>query len=361
MSEVKVVADSGEKLEENLAVSEEELVDSVQAKLDVMNGDDSGDKDDDDEQTEEQKSETDSTPEAKKEKEAKADDDEDEGDSTSVEAEAKTDTEEGQEVTLPDAYYRAAVHQGWTPEEVKEFFEATPELAVKSFAKMYESTNKLSSEFARIGRLKLTPDGKTQTATEATEATEAKKAAGTDSDDVAALKEQYGEDSPVVKAFSSMQAQLDTAEANRRPTQEEIVEPSPEAKVAVDQFFADPTLKPYADFYGEGKDADKLTHGQMKHRWEMLEMADVIIRGAVAQGLDMEFGEAMEKAHMLVSDSVREKAIRSDLKAKIVKRGKGLTLKPSSSKKAVADKDGPKSSEQLEAEVGATLSKIYKR
>ncbi len=331
-----------------LEKNEEAIVDSVQAKLDALNGVES--EVEDDGQAEETKPEDDPTPEEKQAEETDGDDD------PTPEKEATDGDDNEQEVTLLDAYYRAAIHQDWTPDEIKEFFEATPELAVKTFAKLHESTNKLSSEFARIGRIK-PDDGKNKsvvkTATEATEETN-------DDSHLAALKEQYGDDSAVVLMMTSMQTRLDAAEAEKRPTQEEVAEPSPQAKVAVKQFFSDPAMKPYADFYGTGEDADQFTQGQMKHRWEMLDMADVIIRGAAAQGLEMEADEAMDKAHMLVTNDMRESAIRTELKAKIVKRANGMTFKPASTKSVKTD-DGPKTEKQLEDKVAAGLSKIYKR
>jgi hypothetical protein len=330
-------------------VEEQAVVDSVQAKLDVLNGVEPEEKDDN--QTEEQEPKKDSTPEEKDDNQAEEKDDD--GESTSEEK-AAAEKDDGTDVTLPDNFYRAAIHQGWTPEEVKEFFEATPELAVKSFGKMYESTNKLSSEFARIGRLKL-EGGKPEAKTATEESEEKAKVI-----DTAALIEQYGEDSAVVKAFTALSGRLEAAEA-AVPVAPAKVEANPEAEAVAKQFFSNPALKPYAEFYGEGNDADKLTHGQMKHRWEMFEQADCIILGAEAQGLSMSIDEAMEKAHMSVTDGMREQAIRTELKAKIVKRSKGLSLKPSSGKSAKSDENAPKTEKQLEATVGARLGQIYRK
>jgi len=65
-----------------------------------------------------------------------------------VEDESKKDDEP----VLPDAYRRAAIHQGWKPEDVDEYFAANSELAMRTFGNIHESTNKISQEFADLGR-----------------------------------------------------------------------------------------------------------------------------------------------------------------------------------------------------------------
>jgi hypothetical protein len=245
---------------------------------------------------------------------------------------------------------RAAVHQGWTKEDVKEFFEASPELAMRTFAKIHESTNKLSADFAKLGRVepeKKAPDPAKQTATEAEEDTT-----------LAALKEEYGDDSAMVKAFESLQAKL--VEATK--VQEQAApapEPDSAVQATVDKFFTDPSLKPYAEFYGEGKVANKLTVEQMNNRFAMLEMADQIIAGGESQGREVTPEQAMELAHLSVSEKVRTQALRNELKSKVVKRSKGVTLKPRKNKTVVPAKGAKRTASDLEAGVAAKLKKTF--
>ena len=357
------------KQDEELDDVSEKLVDSVQAKLDSIMGDSSdteedADEDtDDDKQADDNKDDDDSTPGDDDDQADESDDDDDStpekdkdetGDKDDSKDDSKDESGSEKEVALPDAYYRAAIHQGWKPEEIKEFFEANPELAIKTLAKNHEATNKISSEFARLGRVELSKGSEAKTVTEATKA----KAADGEID-LAALKEQYGGDSAVVKAFTVMQTKLDTAREAFPDKQEQQEELDPAVVIRIQKFFVDPTLKPYADFYGEGKDEGKLTRDQSDNRYKVLETADSIVLGCQKQGREITLEEALESAHLLVSESVREKALRIELTAKVVKRAKGVSLRPSKSKKVLPAKSAELDEKAMEAKVSIGLKNTF--
>ena len=214
-----------EEVDAKLDDVDDSLVDKVQASLDAINGEDVEEDNTDDQQA----GDDDPTPDGETE--------------NTEDPKNEKDTEE---VQLPDAYYRAAIHQGWKPDEIKEFFEANPELAIKTLAKNHESINKLNSEFARMGRIK--PEDKVAdpgTATEAIAAT---------SIDMDAIKEQYGDDSAIVKAMTAMQAKLNSIPEQQIVERIAPVQHDDPMRATVDKFFTDPTVKPYKDFYGEGVD-----------------------------------------------------------------------------------------------------------
>lgn len=334
----------GKEVELNAA--EESILDATQARLDAL-----------DTEGDEQAEQVDSTPGEKDDSQAEQVDSTPESKPADVKDEAGKETTE--EVSLPDAYYRAAEHQGWKPDEIKEFFEATPELAIQTLGKIYESTNKLSDDFANIGRAKLKPADKPADAVTATQANAGKKV------DLAALKEEYGAESNMVKAFEALQASIpapavSTGQPVQPQTQPQDVQPDPRVVTMVNQFFTADTLKPYKDFYGEGKDANSLTIQQNNNRHAVLNRADEIFAGAHAMGNVITVEQAMDLAHMIVSKPVQEKAMRAELKAKVVKRSKGLSLKPAKSKAVVPDKDAKTSEADLEAKVQARLDKTYK-
>lgn len=350
---------------------DEELVKSVQAKLDALNGitPDSEEKDDDtdDNQAEDSKVDDDSTPKDDDDdddgneddsKQAEEGDDDDDSTPEDDSKKEKKDVESGKEVTLPDAYHRAAVHQGWEPDEIKEFFEATPELAVKTFAKILQSTNKITSEFAKLGRVR---PSKEPVAKTATEDTEVKAKTQGDSVDLTALKEQYGDDSAVVKVFAAMQEKLDAAVVVKPQVdvEQEVEELDPVVKRRIDNFFVDPTLKPYTNFYGEGKNAAKLTIEQSDNRWKVLETAESIMVGYHSQGREVSLEQALESAHLLISEPVREEALRTELKAKVVKRAKGVSLKPAKSKAIAPDKNAKPDEKDMLAKTQARLNKVF--
>ena len=290
---------------------------------------------------------------------------EDEANPTPV---SKTDTvvkddtgkENTEEVSLPDAYYHTAVRQGMSHDEIKELFEANPEVAIRVLGKIHEASSKVANDFATMGRAKLKPAEtvKPADAVTATEANAAKKV------DLAALKEEYGADSAIVKFAEDLQASIPAPAVStgqsvqNQPIVQQNVALDPRVEVMVNQFFTADVLKPYKDFYGEGKDANKLTMEQNKHRWEVLDRADDIAAGAYDMGRPITSEEAMDLAHMLVSADVQKQAMRAEFKATIKKRSKGLTLKPAKSKVAVTVKDEKTKATDLEANVEAQMEKI---
>lgn len=257
----------------------------------------------------------------------------------------KTDDSDGDK-GIPDALYRAAVHQGWKPEEIAEFVKATPELATRTFERMYESTNRISTEFARFGRLKVQDQGG------AAESEVEKPAI-----DLADLKEQFGEDSAIVKFAQALTQTAPKAEvpaaapANQGASDENT-------RQMINQFFTADTMKLYKGFYGEGADKNKLTYEQVGNRHKALEMADFILSGAEAQGRKMDVAEALERAHLCVTEAIRAEIIRKDITAKVEKKAKGVSLKPSSIKQSQPVVKEGKDLEQL---VEQKMSKIFRR
>ena len=127
----------------------------------------------------------------------------------------------------------------------------------------------------------------------------------------------------------------------------------------IDTFFNGSEIASYESVYGKAdKDWDNLTQGQIKKRYEVVEQADQIQKGAKQQGMDMPLDEAFERAHLLVTEDVREQTIRKDLKAKATKRSKSLTLAPTDSVK-VQD-SGKKTVAKAVANAHGLLAKLRK-
>jgi len=347
-----------EKTEVELDTKEESLLDETQARLDSIFGDEEGEQAEQVSSTPENEPEDESEDKSKDEPEDESETEEEENqaeqtDSTPAD-EPETGKESTEEVSLSDAAYRAAIHQGWKPDEIKEFFEASPELAIRTFSKIQESTTKLSNDFANIGRAKMKSANKPA---DSQPADTAKKV------DLDALKEEYGADSSVVKAIEALQASIPvntipsgvTTQAQPQDTQPAL---DPRVEVMVNQFFTSDALKPYEDFYGKGKDVNNLTLQQNKNRWAVLDKADEIIVGAAEMGRPVTVDEAMDMAHLLVSADVQKQAVRAELKAKIVKRSKGLSLKPAKNKGVAPAKDEKATAADLETKVQTKMEKI---
>ena len=273
---------------------------------------------------------------------------------------------------LSDAYYRAAKHGGWSDEEIKTQYEANPELTVRTLGNIYEALNRSSQEFAAFGR-----------ATKEKPAPEPKEKAEQKPEfkgiDIEKLRKDNPDD-PIVDLVEAQQNQTkalhdEVQELKATRSAPEMGQPSgatPQQIRAVEQetaaiqqqietFFTGDTLKGYEDFYGElPKDTiswDGLTPGQKMNRWTVIEMMDQMVNGAKSLGREMKIDEAMNRAHLYVTEPIREKVIREDIKSKITERSKSLTLKPSGT--APSGETKPQTKLELESATTQRLDKVF--
>jgi hypothetical protein len=278
----------------------------------------------------------------------------------------KTPADTG-EVKIPDQYIRAAIHQKWSIGDIKELQEANPKLALKTFKKLYDDTNRLSQEFASIGRKRM------EDARKPVE----KKAEEKPKDfaiDLTKVKAEYGDDPivGVVEALAEHNAELmkkleqvvpvakpsgkSEAEIRAEIRENQAVEKQ------VNAFFGDRTMELYTDFYGTvskgSVDWSSLTGEQQTNRMTVLNLADQICIGAQSQGKNMTVEEAMEKAHLIVSARVLESIVREDIKKQVSKFSKAKTLHPHATT-TVADSNKPKTEEELNAKVALGLKKVF--
>jgi len=275
--------------------------------------------------------------------------------------------------SLQDNLYRAAIHEGWTDDDIKDFLEQNPDRARATFKKMYESTTGLSQKWADAGRAKLLADDGTQQQQQQTDTTQAK----TDKPkvefqeiDIEKLRKDYDND-PVVELVAEQQKQnkilfdkvndLNEAISTRpqaQQQQQQVVDPAAAALAAqVDSFFKQDDMKMYDSFYGTG---DNLTPGDIANRSAMFTLADQIRAGRALQGLDTTVDEALAQAHLLVTEPVRERMVRKDIVSKLTKRSNSLSLRPASSGRDVdvAEHDKPKNDAERIANAEQRLAKI---
>lgn len=284
-----------------------------------------------------------STPEVKDEpkEEPKADDTlADEKPATPAEGDdAPAGAPEGERPAIPDGHYRAAIHMGYTPEEVSALYEKDPKLALKTFAKCHEMTNAASRQLGELGQALRKAKEPAAPAAPATPPGESKRAKA-----IKAIKEKYTDDPMVDVLIELLPPETPAAPAPAPVSAPSAPQRSIDEEIAVRQqistFFADPDLEAYGDFYGPAKGPDgsaiatwdHLTPGQKANRLEMLGRAQLILDGAEATGMKISATEAMERAHLEVSAPIATQIVREQIKASVTKRAKGVTLKPSAGK-----------------------------
>jgi len=292
------------------------------------------------------------------------------------------DTEDPPEATeIPEGYVRAARRQGWSDEDIADEIKANPDRALRLFQNAYETTNKATRDFAAIGRAQAEATRKAAEEKANVETPEVKdyitvdeiaKIADGDEATAAALrtinqvaKEQAAELAKYRKAGPSTEdlsfARSDQAAATARAN----AAANEADQRRVNEFFGAENMKPYGDFYGvisKNQDMGDITPNQYNHRIEVMQVADQLIVGKAAQGMNLPVTEALEDAHLLVTESIREKIITDGIRSSLKKRSKSKTLRPSAGKKTSVSNEPTKAKDRDEAvaNAGRRLAKLFK-
>lgn len=352
------------------AVEDENVVATVEKRLaetlgnisaEDLEDEENSTPDDKKDQADDSKSKDDSTPDDKPEgendKDETGDKDGDEIKDAPSKSDEKDDSKPEKKFELPDAFYRAAEHDGWKPDDIKGFFEADPERALVTFQNIYNSMNRASRDFANLGRIKAE---QTRKQIEDTTKTDSETKVE-DFVDIKKLGEEY-EDSPLIDGVikplndalkqitqevkslksqkSSSAADIEFAKSDQIAATQRAEATAKQADIKlIEDFFSAEDMKSYKDFYGTiemGQIFQDLQPGQQKNRYEMLQIADQMITGNAMQGTELSVNDALLRAHLLVTEPIREKIIREEIKSSLTKRQKGLTLRPSAGKKSIA-------------------------
>ena len=298
--------------------------------------------------------------------------------STPGEGDADDDTDDDKKeaaAEIPDAYVRAAVHSGWSEDDIEALAKANPKVAKKTFENLYNSTNKASREWAAIGRASRMEADKMQQANKAD--SENKLEYG--NIDLNAIKKEFDLDPAVERIIESSNARDkkltdalnsimgDKPEADTRT---EVAARGYDAATEaaneqhINNFFDSESLAPYKDFYGElpfGQTWEQLPSGQARNRYAVYETADLLLAGTTMRGAPMGLSEALERAHLLVTENVREKAIRSEIKKTSTKRKNSMVFAPSEGKRKGGSGGKPKTKNELEQKVAGFIQTALKK
>jgi len=292
-------------------------------------------------------------------------------DSTESTSEAETKDE------IPDAYIRAAIHQKWSQKDVDDLVESNPELARRTFENCYNSVVQASRDFSEIGRAKIELDRQQavkQTVTE-TVVQEDPKATAL----IAKLRKEYADDpliEVVIKDLESkpkpVQQQIQPASQQQQGYEVATARHNAAANAAIDQrvssFFGADDMKLYDKFYGKlelGQIPEDLSNGQQQNRLAVLQEAEFIMAGHGVRGQKIEVEQALERAHLIVTEPIRTQVVRDSLKATATKRKKSMTLRPSDSKRSsdsmATNSSKPRNRQELENAVQQKLDSVFKK
>ncbi len=343
------------------AIEDPVIVDAVQEKLDVVY---------DNETAVPEEEPDDSTPEVKDDSAVK--------DNSQAELEEKPDgsTPEAEkkdgDVEIPDAYVRAAIHQKWSQKDVDDLVESNPELAKRTFENCYNSVVQASRDFSEIGRAKMELDRQqvgVQTATETVEREDPNTTAL-----ITKLEKEYPDDPLIDVVVAGLKSKIKPVKTQPVSQQQGYEVATARANVAanaaidhrVNSFFGADDMKLYNKFYGKlelGQIPEDLSNGQQQNRLHVLQEAEFIMAGHGVRGQKIEVEQAMERAHLIVTEPIRTQIVRDSLKATATKRKKSMTLRPSESKRSsdTTDSSKPRNRREMENAVQQKLDSVFKK
>jgi len=351
-------------VEERLANLKDITDEPEPAESDLESDNSTPEPDEKEEPAEEPESEPDSTP--------------DEGKDSDDGSKNKEDSPEAPEI--PEAYLRAAKGQGWSQEDVDSMVESDPDLAMRLLQNAYETSNKATRDFAAIGRAQA--EATRQKTEEQARAKVPEIKDFMTLDEIKTVADGDAAIEAVLKSANKMITDQATELAKRSKSDLsvndlEFARSDQDAAIAranaaansstlqqIDQFFGADSMKSYTEFYGvigPGQDINDITPRQRGNRIDVLQIADQLKVGKASQSIFISNEEALESAHLLVTDSMREKIITDKVRSSLKKRSKGKTLRPSDSKKT-GKGDVParaKTHEEAVANAQMRLAKIF--
>lgn len=354
--------------QDDAAYASDELAAKVAANLSGIKG--GGEPEPDDEPTpDDSENQTDDLDSTSDDDDSQTDDD----DSTSDGDDDNSAGNEGdnEPPTIPEHLFRAALHQGWEPEEITNLYKQDSKLAQKTFEKLHNDVNNLSQQFSQLGKMARTKEQNVQQPAQQQQQIQQTQ----DFVDIAKLRKEY-EDNPLIDVIETLNNGLKKVvgsnatpqQVQQQPTQpQDTLQEDMAAIQQINAFLGAKDMGDYDDFYGPTVDANKfplldwrgLSPGQQANRQALVSEADLILAGADLIGRRMTIAEALTMAHLRLTAPMQQQVVRSKIVNELKKRNKGITLRSKGSKKA-ADKGGQKSDEQLEAVTQERLNRLFK-
>ncbi len=292
----------------------------------------------------------------KKRGESRSDDDLDDYEDLDEDGDGQGPTSglEDLETDIPSHLIEAARRFKWSDDKIRRLVEHDPDTARDTFEQLHEDRNRLSREYADLGRATAgvpvhqtpqQPQGQlpgqgygvnqipAQVGTQHPGQQNQQPPQGRGhlpafkfpEDATANLEPEFVNNFVTpLQQHMDQQAQLMNAVAHRF---ESFIEERQKESLhmQIDQFFNG--LDSYEDLYGKG-DRTSLNEVKMMTRQRVAREADAIRAGAFAQGRSLTVHEALEMAHNLVSSPHQDKVARRRLNKRVKKRQSQITVRP---------------------------------
>jgi hypothetical protein len=218
---------------------------------------------------------------------------------------------------------------GWSKDDVDAFVKENPTFARITFKKMADSYNALSSQYAnaaRNGAPALTPPVQQNATTQ---------------QQTGSLESLYKD----LEKFSEV-AGSEMVERFIKPLKTDVLEPLKDVVQFVNEQRAEAVKREvlqgfeaiakdgFEDHYGK---SDQLSDKQREARQQVAQLADTIHTGAKAHGVQMSYGEAIRRAHLIQSSDKAISIARKNLVRQVKNRSTQMTQRPSQRVARVAE------------------------
>ncbi len=256
---------------------------------------------------------------------------------------------------LPTGHRRAALAGGYTTEEIDHYLETKPEEAAARFGELFETWRDENSKWSARGRqlaAATKPDEKSDTKPK-------------ESPDVLPrynaeelIKENVGSEDLINALVTPLNAVIDRVNSavGRISKSEDFLRETEESALATvtQDFFASTEMKTFTGTYGT--EVKELTQKQMDSRMELFAQADEIAAGAREHGRDISAVDALERAHVILSQGTRDETIRTQIRESMKARTK--TTRSSHQSTKTPDTNETISDEELEKRTAERLQSL---
>lgn len=267
-------------------------------------------------------------------------DDEKQGDAESDDSDEK---ESDDSPMLPSGHRRSALARGYTNEEIDHYLETKPDEATARFAKVHDDWVDENSRWSTRGRQLMEADKGESKEDKKDESPEALSHYNVD-----ALVDEHGNEDLLKALVAPLNTMIDRVNGvvERLGNSENFLQESEQQTLTtmIQDFLTSSEMKPYETTYGKAW-AD-LTDEQTKSRLKLSKEADIIVVGARECGENITVQDALDRAHIILSQGTRDDAIRQGIRDSIKKRTK--TTKSSHEQLPASDNAQPITEAELE-------------
>lgn len=254
--------------------------------------------------------------------------------------------------TLPPVLRHSAHRAGLSDEEIDALWAENPERATQEFQRYLRSFNEISTQFARLGQQRL-QGNQPQQQQQAQPQRQQRQQPPQQQPSGDPLDELFSEESLAELSQSEGQIIVDRV---LRPLQQHLVGPVRQMQAHVQRMVEreqrmheeslrrevvqtfDGLEKDYGDMLGSMKKG--LSNEQKQARGQVLQVADAILEGHRAQGLELTIRDAMDRALAMVVAPRLAEIERTNLRKQVQKRQSGFTARPTQRRVAQVSGEG---------------------